>query len=179
MKITPTKIKDCLLLEPNVFEDERGSFIESFKKQNLENALGFKIDFVQDNISISKKWVLRGLHFQINDYSQAKLINVVRGRVLDVVVDLRKDSATYGQHFKIELDSIDRKLLFIPKGMAHGFLSLADDTIFSYKCDAYYNQAAEGGIFYNDPDLAIDWEYPGNRFILSEKDLQLTPFKTI
>ena len=179
MKITPTKIKDCLLLESQIFKDERGFFMESFRKRDLESTLGYSVDFVQDNISVSKKWVVRGLHYQMKHNSQAKLVSVRKGKVLDVVVDLRKDSATYGEHFKIELDAHSGKSLFIPKGMAHGFLSLSVDTIFAYKCDAYYNSSSEGGIIYNDPHLAIDWEYPNHKFIISDKDARLPSFKSI
>ncbi len=165
------------MIEPTVFNDDRGIFFESYKKNILEEAVGRQIDFVQDNQSISKKGVLRGLHFQKGEYAQAKLVRVIKGEVLDVVVDMRQDSTTFGQHFKVKISSENRKSIFIPKGMAHGFLALTDDVIFVYKCDAPYNRKSEGGICYNDPDLNIDWEIPESKLILSQKDIALPLFK--
>ena len=179
MKISETNLKGCFLLEPKVFVDKRGLFFESFKKNELEKALGYKVSFVQENQSISKRGVLRGLHFQKGDAAQAKLVKVVKGEVLDVIVDIRKDSPTFGQHFKIRLTAENKKMLFIPRGIAHGFLSLSEEVIFTYKCDNYYHHKAESGILYNDADLGIDWEFPQEQILLSPKDLQLPLFKTI
>ncbi|RTE54873.1 dTDP-4-dehydrorhamnose 3,5-epimerase [Arenibacter aquaticus] len=179
MKITETQLKGCFILEPTVYEDERGIFFESYHKTNLEKALGETINFVQDNISVSKKGVLRGLHFQAGKHAQAKLVQVLQGEVLDVVVDLRKESNTYGQHFKLKLSSKNKKLLFIPKGMAHGFLALTPEVIFAYKCDCHYHKESERGIRYNDPDLDIDWETKGMDLILSPKDLDLPLWKDL
>lgn len=179
MKFIETKLKGCFILEPTVFNDDRGLFYESYKKKAIEDGLGKSIDFVQDNVSISKKGVLRGLHFQQGIHAQAKLVKVVKGEALDVVVDLRKDSATFGQHFKTRLSEHNCHLLYIPKGMAHGFLALEDNTVFVYKCDNYYNKASEAGIIYNDIDLRINWEYPSEQILLSDKDQQLPPFKAL
>lgn len=162
-----------------MYYDQRGSFVETYNKKEFEKCMGQQIDFVQDNQSISKKGALRGLHFQKGKYSQAKLVRVVKGEVLDVVVDLRSESATYGEHFKIKLTENDYKMLFIPKGLAHGFLSLSNETIFTYKCDEYYNRQAEGGIVYNDSELNIDWELDPNELIISEKDRHLPTFKEV
>ncbi|MBD1260017.1 dTDP-4-dehydrorhamnose 3,5-epimerase [Maribacter polysiphoniae] len=177
MKITESKLKGCFILELKVYEDGRGLFFESYNKAQLEETLGASIDFVQDNISVSKKGVLRGLHFQTEKYAQAKLVQVIKGKVLDIVVDLRRDSNTFGQHFKIELSSENKKSIFIPKGMAHGFLALSEEVVFYYKCDAYYHPLSEAGIVYNDPELKIDWEFPETNMILSEKDLRLPLWK--
>ncbi|QLG45251.1 dTDP-4-dehydrorhamnose 3,5-epimerase [Costertonia aggregata] len=179
MKITETVLKGCYIFEPHVIEDERGVFFESFKKNELENALGHTIDFVQDNQSISKKGVLRGLHFQKGKAAQAKLIRVIDGEVLDVVVDMRTDSPTYSEHFKINLSGWNKKILFIPKGMAHGFLALSDRVVLAYKCDNYYHPEAESGIVYNDKSLSIDWEFPDKDLILSDKDLKLPKFSEL
>ncbi len=179
MNITETNLKGCFIIEPTVYKDDRGYFLESYRKQLLDSAIGHEIMFVQDNQSVSKKGVLRGLHFQKGAYSQAKLVQVIKGKVVDVVVDIRKHSETFGQHFKIRLSDRNNKILFIPKGMAHGFLSLTDETIFTYKCDEYYNQSSEGGIIFNDSELNIDWEYPLEKIILSQKDLDLPSFKRI
>ena len=178
MNIIETKLKGCFLIKPEFFKDERGTFFEVFRKNDLENKLGDEINFVQENQSISKKGVLRGLHFQKGMASQAKLVNVINGEVLDVVVDLRLESPTFGNHLKIKLSEENHFSLFIPKGMAHGFLALSDNVIFCYKCDNYYNSEEEGGIFYRDPELNIDWEYPHTEMIVSEKDMSLPSFKT-
>ena len=179
MKFKETKLKGCYIIEPTLFKDDRGLFYESYKKVEFEDQLGERVDFVQDNVSISKKGVLRGLHFQKGIHAQAKLVQVIKGEALDVVVDLRKNSPSYKKHFKIRLTENDHKLLFIPKGMAHGFLALKDNTVFVYKCDNYYDKASEAGIIYNDIDLGIDWDYPSEQIILSEKDKQLPSFKSI
>ncbi|MCK0144116.1 dTDP-4-dehydrorhamnose 3,5-epimerase [Arenibacter sp. F26102] len=179
MKITKTRLEGCFILEPKIHVDERGLFFESYHKTNLEQAIGESINFVQDNISVSKKGVLRGLHFQTGKNAQSKLVQVLKGDVLDVVVDMRKESSTFGQHFKLKLSSKNKKSIFIPKGMAHGFLALTEDVIFSYKCDSHYHKEAESGIKYNDPDLDIDWEKDDMNLILSPKDLELPLWKEI
>ena len=177
MKISETKLKGCFLIEPELFKDYRGVFFEVFRKDELDKKLGYEINFVQENQSISKKGVLRGLHFQNGSAAQAKLVNVVKGEVLDVVVDLRQGSPTFGNHIKIKLSGDNHYNLFIPKGMAHGFVANTDEVIFNYKCDNYYNPVEEGGVFYSDPDLNIDWEYPVSEMIISEKDMNLPSFK--
>ncbi|WP_116771601.1 dTDP-4-dehydrorhamnose 3,5-epimerase [Maribacter litoralis] len=179
MKITETKLKGCLILEPQIYEDKRGVFFEVFKKNELESVLGYNIDFVQENTSISKKGVLRGLHFQRGDSAQAKLVSVQRGEVVDVIVDIRPDSASFGQHIKVNLSEANKKCIFIPKGMAHGFLALTNEVVFNYLCDGYYNPKHESGILFNDSDLAIDWGYPSSELIVSEKDLLLPTFKKL
>lgn len=179
MKVTETKLEGCYIIEPQVFSDERGFFFESFQKDRMERALGLTLDFVQDNQSISKQGVLRGLHFQKGTHAQSKLVQVLHGEVLDVVVDLRKGSVTFGQHVKIILSDVNRRSVFVPKGMAHGFLVRSEHAVFSYKCDEYYHRASEGGIIYNDATLDIDWEYPEQNIVLSEKDAQLSTFKEL
>lgn len=177
MTIHPTNLRDCFIVEPQVYEDHRGCFFESFNKKVLEERLGRTLNFVQDNHSHSGFGVLRGLHFQEGEHAQAKLVRVVQGSVLDVVLDLRPQSPTYCKHIKVSLSAANRKMLFIPRGMAHGFITLEDDTIFLYKNDNYYHRDSERGFRYDDPDLAIDWEFHGNKFILSDKDLAWPPFK--
>lgn len=167
MEIIKTKIKDLLIIKPRVFRDERGYFFEAFNETLFkENGLNF--NFVQDNESKSQKGVLRGLHFQKPPYSQGKLVRVIKGAVLDVAVDLRKDSETYGQHFSVELTEENKTMYWIPPGFAHGFLTLRDETIFSYKCTNLYNKESEGAIIWNDKDLNIDWGISNP--IVSEKD---------
>lgn len=166
-------------MEPTLFDDERGRFFESYNHREFQEKTGLRVNFVQDNHSISKKGVLRGLHFQAGEYAQAKLVRVIKGAVLDVVVDLRKGSSTFGEYFKTRLSEDNHKMLFIPEGMAHGFLALEEDTVFTYKCSRYYHKSAESGIIYNDADLDIDWEYPSHEIILSEKDRQLLSFKDL
>ncbi|SFR57994.1 MULTISPECIES: dTDP-4-dehydrorhamnose 3,5-epimerase [Maribacter] len=177
MKIFESKLKGCLILEPQIYQDERGMFFEVFRKNELEFFLGYNIDFVQENTSISKKGVLRGLHYQKELGAQAKLVSVQRGEVIDVVVDLRPSSETFGQHIKVNLSDQNRKSLFIPKGMAHGFVTLSNEVIFTYLCDSYYDPELESGILYSDPDLRIDWSYPISKLIVSEKDMLLPSFK--
>ena len=179
MTIKETDIAECLLLEPKVYTDERGSFFESYNQESFDRQLGRTVRFVQDNHSISNKGVLRGLHFQKGPFAQAKLVRVIQGEVLDVVLDIRKNSPTFGKHFKVHLSSENQKMLFIPRGMAHGFLALKEETIFVYKCDQFYNKEAEAGIIYNDPDLGIDWEFPTDQIVLSEKDSLLPSFNAL
>ncbi|MDA9289791.1 dTDP-4-dehydrorhamnose 3,5-epimerase [Polaribacter sp.] len=177
MIVTETSLNGCFLIEPEIFADPRGSFFESFNKLKFKEKTGLDIVFVQDNQSISHKGVLRGLHFQENEHAQAKLIRVVKGKILDVVVDLRKESPTFGKHFSIILSGENNLQLYVPRGFAHGFYVLEDDTVFNYKCDNYYHKEAEKGILYNDKDLAIDWSLKGEKIILSEKDKQLMTFQ--
>jgi len=177
MSIEETHLKGCFIITPTIFSDDRGYFIESFNRRNFLEILGIDISFVQDNQSKSSTGVLRGLHFQKGDFAQAKLVRVIKGKVLDVCVDIRKDSSTFGESFSIILDEISQKQLFIPRGFAHGFLVLEDQTIFSYKCDNYYNKESESGIIYNDKFLNIDWNIPENEIILSEKDRDLPTFE--
>ena len=177
MKLQNTPIKDCFILKPNVFKDQRGLFYETYNKKLFEQVTGLKTNFVQDNQSISTKGVLRGLHFQRGEMAQAKLVQVVKGTVLDIVVDIRKDSQTFGKSFSVILDDIERLQLFVPRGFAHGFITLSEESIFSYKCDNYYDKTSEGGIIYNDATLALDWYLPEEELIISEKDLELPNFE--
>lgn len=179
MKITKTHLKGCFSIEPQVFKDDRGLFLESYHKQRFEEAIGQAINFVQDNHSVSKKGVLRGLHFQKDEHAQSKLVRVIKGEVLDVMVDLREESGTFGEHIKIRLSESNRKSIFIPKGIAHGFLALTAEVVFAYKCDDYYHKASEKGIIYNDETLQIDWEFPLEDIIISEKDNDLPTFKAL
>tara|TARA_B110000967_G_scaffold168296_1_gene177181 strand:- start:516 stop:1061 length:546 start_codon:yes stop_codon:yes gene_type:complete len=179
MTATEIKLKGCFVLEPTVFKDNRGYFFESFNQNTFNKLIGKTIDFVQDNESFSKKGTLRGLHFQTGECVQAKLVRVVQGRVLDVIVDLRKGSTTYAEHFSIELSEENKTQLFVPKGFGHGFIVLSENAIFSYKCDNYYNHSSERGIRYDDPSLGIDWRLPANEFIVSEKDLVLPTLSNI
>ncbi len=171
MKVEQTPLKDCYIVHDTIFNDNRGYFFESFNQQKFKDLTGLDIHFVQDNQSSSTKGVLRGLHFQTGDAAQAKLVRVLQGSVLDVAVDLRKHSPTYGQHFAIELTEASYTQFFIPRGFAHGFVVLSERATFFYKCDNFYNRAAEGGVAYNDPHLSIDWQLPHSELILSEKDL--------
>lgn len=176
MNIIETEIEGVFIIEPRVFEDERGYFFESFNAKLWKEKTGVELEFVQDNESKSNKGVLRGLHFQAPPYAQAKLVRVVSGKVLDVAVDLRKGSKTYGQHVTAVLSAENKRQFFIPEGFAHGFLTLEDNTIFSYKCTGFYNHESEGGLMWNDPILNIDWKI--NNPILSEKDKDYKIFDT-
>ncbi|MPM99559.1 dTDP-4-dehydrorhamnose 3,5-epimerase [bioreactor metagenome] len=169
MKITTTAIEGVVILEPKVFGDERGYFFESFSQREFEEKV-CKTTFVQDNESSSRYGVLRGLHFQKPPHAQAKLVRVVKGKVLDIAVDIRKGSPTFGHHVSIELSGENKRQLFIPRGFAHGFAVLSDEVVFQYKCDNYYVPHSEGGILWNDPALGIDWKLPEEDVILSEKD---------
>ena len=173
MLVENTNLKDCFVIQPKVLYDNRGYFFESFNKKTFNEHTGLDIDFVQDNQSQSKKGVLRGLHFQIGNYEQAKLVRVIKGSVLDVCVDLRENSETYLKHFSVVLSEDNKKQLFIPRGFAHGFVVLEDETIFSYKCDNYYHKESERGIIYYDTDLNIDWMLNEQELIVSEKDQAL------
>ncbi|HHT30085.1 dTDP-4-dehydrorhamnose 3,5-epimerase [Petrimonas mucosa] len=169
VKVTSTSIEGVVILEPEVFSDERGYFFESFSQREFEEKV-CKTQFVQDNESRSVYGVLRGLHFQWPPHAQAKLVRVVKGRVLDIALDIRKGSPTFGRHVATELSDENRRQLFIPRGFAHGFAVLSDEVIFQYKCDNYYVREAEGGILWNDPALGIDWQLPETDVVLSEKD---------
>lgn len=171
-----TYLEGCFILTPNPIGDKRGHFFESYNHNYFEEITGIAVSFVQDNQSKSIKGVLRGLHFQVGEFAQAKLVRVVKGKILDVCVDLRLDSQTFGKHFSIIMDEIEHKQLYIPRGFAHGFLVLEDDTIVNYKCDNYYNKSSEKGILYKDSTLNIDWNIPEDSLILSEKDRQLPSF---
>ncbi len=173
MEILKTPLVGCLIVKPTVYADERGYFFESFNRETFHKLSGMDIDFVQDNQAKSNYGIIRGLHFQQGEFAQAKLVRVLQGKVLDVVVDYRADSPTYLQHFAIELNDENNIQLFVPRGFAHGYSVLEDDTIFVYKCDNYYHKASEGGIYFNDPSLHIDWKIPEDKMILSEKDQQL------
>ena len=179
MQIIETPIKGCYVLEPKVFKDKRGLFFESFRKNEFERITGERIDFVQSNQSTSKYGVLRGLHLQTGQYGQSKLVRVAQGEVLDVVVDCRKESKTFGESFKLRLSETNKKSIFIPKGMAHGFLTMSKEAVFIYHCDAYYHPASESGILYSDQTLNIDWEFPENLIILNEKDRNLPTLKEL
>jgi len=174
MKIEKTFIEDLVIVEPAVFGDERGYFFESYNKSKFKD-LGINIDFVQDNQSYSKKGTLRGLHYQNPPFAQTKLISVIEGEILDVVVDLRRDSNSYGKTFTILLSAENKKQLLVPKGFAHGFSVISETACVMYKCDQFYNKVAEGGINYNDPYLNIDWGINLDEAIVSEKD-QILPF---
>lgn len=173
MQIQQTALVDCFILEPTLHTDNRGYFFESFNEKVFNELSGLNIHFVQDNQSFSQRGIIRGLHFQQQEWAQAKLVRVLSGRVLDIAVDLRPHSPTYLQHIAVELSAENNKQLFVPRGFAHGYAVLENETVFFYKCDNYYCKAAEGGIRYNDPTLAIDWQLPSHEIILSEKDMQL------
>ncbi|MFP4844578.1 dTDP-4-dehydrorhamnose 3,5-epimerase [Winogradskyella sp. PE311] len=177
MTVQETKLEGCFIIQPQIFEDKRGYFLESFNSKEFYKVTGIKVDFLQDNESQSSKGVLRGLHYQKGKYAQAKLVRVIKGKVLDVVVDLRQNSKTFGQYVSIELSEENKIQVFVPRGFAHGFLVLEDHSIFSYKCDNYYNKDAESGIIFNDRDLNIDWYYPKEDLIISDKDLILPTLK--
>ncbi len=173
MEIIKTKLNDCFIIKPTLFEDARGYFFESFNRQKFSQLTGLDIDFVQDNQAKSNYGILRGLHFQKGEHAQAKLVSVIKGRVIDVAVDMRPDSSTYLQHVAVELSEQNHLQLFVPRGFAHGYVVLEDNTIFFYKCDNFYCKEAEGGVIYNDPKLGIDWQVEASNMLLSEKDLLL------
>jgi len=170
MKFIPTFIEGLIIIEPGVFRDERGSFLESFHADKFRDN-GIVTDFLQDNQSVSRKGVIRGLHFQVSPYEQGKLVRVSSGAVLDVAVDLRKGSKTFGRAFSIELNEENYRMLWIPPGFAHGFEALSDHAVFNYKVNAYYNKESERGILYNDPQLNIGWKSANP--VLSSKDKEL------
>jgi len=169
MEIIKTEIEGVIIIEPRIFKDDRGYFFESFSEKNFQEQV-CKTFFVQDNESKSSYGVLRGLHFQKPPYAQSKLVRVVQGAVLDVAVDIRKGSPTYGKHVAVELSAENKRQFFVPRGFAHGFVVLSDEVIFQYKCDNYYAPQHEGALAWDDTDLAIDWKIPVDKIILSEKD---------
>lgn len=175
MNIEQTFIKDLIIITSELFEDERGYFFEAYSKSKL-SVLGIDIDFVQDNQSFSKKGTLRGLHYQNPPFAQTKLIRVFEGEIIDVAVDLRKDSPTYGKHFSILLSAENKKQLFVPQGLAHGFSVISQTAVVMYKCDQFYNKQSEGGIRFDDPALDIDWGMDLKDAIVSDKDLILPDF---
>ena len=173
MKFTPQSIIDVILIEPTVHDDGRGYFMESFRQDAFESAIGYKVNFIQDNESKSTKGVLRGLHYQLPPYAQAKLVRVTEGSVLDVAVDIRKSSPTYGQNVAVELTAENKHQLFIPHGFAHGFVVLSESATFAYKVDGYYAPEYDQGIRFNDEQLDINWNLPDQILQLSEKDRNL------
>lgn len=184
MEVIKTGINGVFIIEPKIFGDDRGYFFESFNEREFSEKTGLNIHFVQDNESKSRYGVLRGLHFQLPPYTQSKLVRVVNGKVLDVVVDIRKGSPTYGKYEMCELTEENHRQFFVPKGMAHGFVVLSDTAVFQYKCDDFYHPEAEGAIAWDDPDIAIQWPVSAKDVILSEKDKRHpllkdfdTPFK--
>jgi len=179
LEVKNTTLKDCFVIAPRIFEDKRGVFFETFNNKDFSKKIGMQVDFVQDNQSISSFGVLRGLHFQKGKDAQAKLVRVIVGKILDIVVDLRKDSETFGRSFSYILDSIKNEQLFVPRGFAHGFITLSERSIFSYKCDNFYNNASESGIIYNDTTLALDWKLSEDDIIVSDKDLLLPKLKDL
>ena len=176
IKVTKTEIEGLLIIEPEVFGDDRGYFLESYRKNSYKD-LGVEAEFVQDNISKSQKGAIRGLHYQVGDNAQGKLCQVISGKVLDVALDIRFESPTFGKYFSIALSEQNKKQLWIPTGFAHGFSVLSDEAIFSYKCTEYYSKKSERSILYNDPDLNIDWKVDNP--LVSEKDLKAKLFKDI
>jgi dTDP-4-dehydrorhamnose 3,5-epimerase len=170
MNFIPTKLEGCFVIEPKIFNDERGYFLESYNEKTFQNGIGQPVQFVQDNQSYSSKGVLRGLHYQTGEHAQAKLVRVLQGEVLDVVVDIRPNSKTYGETFSVVLSGENQKQFYIPRGFAHGFLVLSETATFFYKCDNFYNKESEGGIIYNDKSLNIDWKFSNDELLISEKD---------
>ena len=170
MDLQKTHISEILIVQPKVFLDSRGYFFESFSRQKFNKLSGREINFVQDNESKSSYGVLRGLHFQKSPFCQSKLVRVVKGAVLDVAVDIRKGSPTFGQHVAVELSEENKLQLFVPRGFAHGFVVLSDEVIFQYKCDNYYNPQSEGSVRFDDPEIGIDWKVDSKNLILSDKD---------
>ncbi len=169
MKCIPTQISDVIIIEPKVFGDQRGYFMESFSRDLFKSRI-LDVDFIQDNESLSSRGVLRGLHYQLPPYAQAKLVRAVTGKVLDVALDIRKNSSTFGMHVAAELSGENKRQLFIPRGFAHGFVVLSEQAVFQYKVDNLYSPEHERGIAFNDPGLGIDWALPENQLVLSPKD---------
>ena len=178
MIFTETKLKGCFIIEPKIIKDERGYFMESFNEKTFQNGINQEVRFVQDNQSFSSRGVLRGLHYQTGEHAQAKLVRVLQGEVLDVAVDIRPESETYGQHVTILLSGENQKQFFIPRGFAHGFLVLSETATFFYKCDNFYNKESEGGVIYNDSEINIDWQFDLNNVLVSDKDQQLPKLKS-
>ncbi len=179
MQIFETKLKGCFIIEPRKFEDERGYFFESFNEKTFNDLTGTNTHFVQDNQSYSTRGVIRGLHAQAGAHAQAKLVRVLKGEVIDVAVDARPDSDTFGQHVAVHLSAENNQQLFIPRGFLHGFSVLSEEAIFFYKCDNFYNKESEQGVFYNSPELLIDWGIEAEDEIVSEKDIILPTFNQL
>jgi dTDP-4-dehydrorhamnose 3,5-epimerase len=179
MRIEKTKLDGCYIIHDTVHGDNRGYFFESFHKNRFYEQTGMSIDFVQDNQSKSQKGVLRGLHYQQGDYAQAKLVRVLQGKVLDIAVDIRKQSPTFGEHVAIELSEESHTQFFVPRGFAHGFVVLSETAVFFYKCDNFYHKESEGGIIYNDADLSIDWQLADAEILLSDKDKLLPTLQEV
>lgn len=178
MNVINTEIEGVFIIEPRIFGDSRGYFFESYNQKEFDEKV-CKTTFVQDNESFSSYGVLRGLHFQKEPYAQAKLLRVIKGKVMDVAVDIRKGSKTYGKYVSVELSGDNQRQFFIPRGLAHGFIVLSETALFQYKCDNLYHPEAEGAIAWNDPDLNIDWKIPADRILLSEKDLHHGNFREL
>ncbi len=176
MQFIPQSIPDVFVIEPKVHGDHRGYFIETFRQDKLEEALGYKINFIQDNESKSSKGVLRGLHFQLAPHAQSKLVRVIEGSVLDVAVDIRRGSPTFGQHVAVELSGDNKKQMFVPRGFAHGFIVLSETATFAYKVDNYYSPECDRGLAFDDADLNIDWLLAKDSLSLSEKDTKQPSF---
>jgi dTDP-4-dehydrorhamnose 3,5-epimerase len=170
MNFIATKLEGCFIIEPKIILDERGYFMESFNENTFQKGVNQQVHFVQDNQSYSSKGVLRGLHYQTGEHAQAKLVRVLQGEVLDVAVDIRPNSPTFGQYEAVLLSGENQTQFFVPRGFAHGFLVLSDTATFFYKCDNFYNKESEGGISYNDKTINIDWGFPTEKLIISEKD---------
>lgn len=170
MNFIATKLEGCYIIEPKIILDDRGYFMESFNENTFQEGINQRVHFVQDNQSFSSNGVLRGLHYQTGEHAQAKLVRVLQGEVLDVAVDIRPNSKTYGQYEAVHLSGENQKQFFVPRGFAHGFLVLSETATFFYKCDNFYNKESEGGIIFNDKTIAIDWEFPTTELIISEKD---------
>jgi dTDP-4-dehydrorhamnose 3,5-epimerase len=170
MNFIKTKIPDVIIIEPQIFSDDRGYFMETYRNDKLKEAIGHTIDFVQDNESKSSYGVLRGLHYQLPPFAQSKLARVIKGKILDIAVDIRKGSPTFGKYVAVELSEDNKRMLFIPRGFAHGFVVLSDEAILSYKVDNYYSGESDRGIAFDDPTLNIDWQVDSNDLQLSEKD---------
>ena len=170
MNFIATKLEGCYIIEPKIVLDDRGYFMESFNENTFQEGINQRVHFVQDNQSFSSNGVLRGLHYQTGEHAQAKLVRVLQGEVLDVAVDIRPNSKTYGLYEAVHLSGENQKQFFVPRGFAHGFLVLSETATFFYKCDNFYNKESEGGIIFNDKTIAIDWEFPTTELIISEKD---------
>jgi dTDP-4-dehydrorhamnose 3,5-epimerase len=179
MKFSRAEIPDIIIIEPHVFIDQRGYFFESFKENELNEFLGYDVKFCQENESKSSYGVLRGLHYQASPFEQAKLVRVIQGSVLDVAVDIRKDSSTFGKYVAIELNDQNKRQLFIPRGFAHGFIALSETAIFSYKVDNYYNRELDRGIVFDDPALEINWKFKKSDIKISDKDIYQPSFDDI
>ena len=177
MTIIPTALPEVLMIQPKKLEDERGWFLESFRKDLLEEVVGHALDFCQDNLAESSYGVIRGLHYQMPPHAQSKLVSVLQGSIIDVVVEIRKGAPNFGKHYAVELSAENQKQLFIPRGFAHGYACLSETSLLAYKVDHYYNKASEASIAFDDPQLAIDWQIPNQLQKLSPKDLQHPTFE--